>query len=399
MKRNNTFWRKIRITIRRFFRSRSNQSNDGIEPSTFREPYGEYGKAEDLESVWALDKQETYVVEEREKRWPRYVIALITFVALVAIVFGVLPVVLPKFFAQSDIALFVEEEPELIYSDSYRVISKYATNVMTEDDVKSERITQVLLGEPVVFLDDDCENGYIHIVTQDNIEGYVLEEDVCADMTAIEPDMHLYKLVVADTSKRVMSHASNGTLITEVMMNTVLYADVKRDGVYQVMLPGGELGWIGSSGVIELGVNENTEEVSVRYFVSSTLSFVNATHLEGGLSKRGLSVQGLVYVSAGVNGIVLPRTMAGQMNEGTEVELRYDDVTGELLLDSIIPGDLVFFSSSNNPDSDEPEEMAICTDTGVLLMISKSRTTIQLKTFDAKSDLVERIITVRRVFS
>ncbi|HPE38511.1 MAG TPA: hypothetical protein PK567_03370 [Bacillota bacterium] len=87
------------------------------------------------------------------------------------------------------------------------------------------------------------------------------------------------------------------------------------------------------------------------------------------------------------------------MNEGTEVELRYDDVTGELLLDSIIPGDLVFFSSSNNPDSDEPEEMAICTDTGVLLMISKSRTTIQLKTFDAKSDLVERIITVRRVFS
>ena len=217
-------------------------------------------------------------------------------------------------------------------------------------------------------------------------------------MDSIEPDIHLYKLIVSDVSKKIKSHASNGTLENEVMMNTELFSDQKRDGVYHVALPEGKDGWISSSGVIELGVHAPVEKVSVRYFVSSVLSFVNMTHLKGGLTKRGLSVEGLAYISASVNGVTLPRVKEQQIYSGEAVELRYDDITGALIVDSILPGDLVFFRHPLDSESTTPYEMGICTETGTLIMISKSKTTLRLVSISDNIELQKRMIAVRRIF-
>lgn len=399
MKQKSRFFKQMKLRVKQLFRRRP--KDDGIHSNlfgSFAEPGGEYGKAEDLANVWSLDKADSSIADSQKKRWPRIVIAASIFVVIMLFVFLLLPKILPGFFKNSDIALFVEVDPKYIYDDSYRVVTASCTNVMSKADVTSDRITQVLMNEPVHYLDDG-ENGYSLIRTMDGIVGYVKSSDLSADMTSCEPDLHLFKLVVADVSKRVMSHASNGTLIAEVTMNTVLYADVKRDGAYQVLLPNGERGWISSNGVIELGLYENTEEVGVRYFVSSVLTMVNATYLDGGLTKRGISIPGLAYVSAGVNGISIPRVLNDQARCGNPVTLEYDAVTGELILDSIQPGDLVFLSDPYHPESSTPAELAICTDTGVLLMRSASGTSIKLVTFDAQSDIVSRIVAVRRVFN
>ena len=82
---------------------------------------------------------------------------------------------------------------------------------------------------------------------------------------------------------------------------------------------------------------------------------------------------------------------------GQAVELQYDVVTGDLLLDSIEPGDLVFLKSPYS-ESDEIYEMGVCTDTGVLLMVSQAKTTIRLRTFKATDDIAQRIVSVRRIF-
>ena len=398
MKRESRFFKQLKLKLSSTFKKKNR--DDGVSrKGPFLELDGDYGKAEDLANVWSLDKADSSVAEGQRKRWPRLVLAGSAFVAIMLFVFLLLPKVLPGFFKNTDIALFVEKDPDLIYDDSYRVVKVSACSVMADDDITSQRITQLLMNEPVHFLNDDCENGYVLIRTSDNIVGYVKGDELSADMSSCEPDLHLFKLVVADISKRVMSHASNGTLIAEVNMNTVLYADVKRDGVYQVQLPNGESGWISSSGVIELGINEETAEVGVRYFVSSVLTMVNATYLDGGVTNRGISIQGLAYVAAGVNGVPIPRELKDQIDCGTEVKLEYDEVTGELLIDSIIPGDIVFLSDPYRPNSREPYESAICTNSGVLLMRSKTGTSIKLCKFDADSELVDRIITVRRVFS
>ena len=343
---------------------------------------GEYGKAEDMYDMWGLGRRDSTVQIKSHTILIRFIAAILVTAIIIASVFVILPKTLPELFRGTNIELFVQKEVNLMYDDSYRVVNVTATNVLTRPDNTSARITQVLYNEPVQVI-DDSDAEYTKIRTEDGIEGYVRAADLIDDTSSVEPDLHEYMLVISDTSKNVMTHASQGTLITQVMMNTVLYSDIKRDGVYQVSLPGGETGWVGSSGVIEIEPRSSIEVVSSRYFVSSALSLVNATYFENGITKQGISVNGLVYVCSCVNGIVMPRTLEEQMAAGVSVPLEYDAVTGDLMIESIIPGDLVF----------------LCTDTGTLIMRSEAGTTIRLRNFTADSDIASRIVSVRRVFS
>lgn len=366
------------------------------------EPNGKYGQAEDLYEKWGLDKKQSSIANAKRHTILKLVSALVVVALVNLAVFYILPAVLPSLFEGTNIELFVEKEVNLIYGDDTRVVTSFAASLMSEPDITSQRITQVLYNEPLTVIsggsEDSSSNGYIYVQTQDGITGYIRESEITDDTTSIEPDLHQYKLVVSETTKNIMTHASSGTLITRVGMNTVLYADVKRDGVYQVALPNGDTGWIGSSEVIEIGVRDEIQTVSCRYFVSSVLSQVNATYIENGITMRGMSINGLVYVASEVNGIDMPRTIEGQMQVGSEVELEYDIVTGKLLIDSIIPGDLVFLRSPYGTDEDTVYEMAVCTDSGTLMMISTAQTSIRLRNFDADSDIASRIICVRRVF-
>lgn len=358
---------------------------------------GDYGQAEDMFDKWGLDKSDASVGRKRRRRFLRISIAIAVAVFIIISIFYILPAVLPSFFKGTNIELFVEKKVTLVYDDSYRVVNNYYADLMTEPSPSSERITQLLYNEVVTMVDANEKDGYVKIKTTDDLTGYVLATKLTTDTSSVEPDLHEYKLIVSDTTKNIMTHASNGTLITKVSMNTVLFADVKRDGVYQVALPNGDKGWIGSSGVIELGPREELQKVSVRYFVSSALSEANATYIKNGTTIKGMSINGLVYVCSEVNGEPMPRQMEDQAKMGEEVTLNYDVVTGDLLLDSIQPGDLVFLRSPYSED-DTIYEMAICTDTGVLLMVSKAQTTIRLRTFKATDDIANRIVTVRRIF-
>ncbi len=353
---------------------------------------GDYGRTEDMYDMWGLGKRDATVATKGRHMLLRFIAAILVTILIITSVFYILPKTLPELFRGTNIELFVEREVNLMYDETYRVVIVSSTNVLSRPDNTSRRITQVLYNEPLKVIEEDGD--YTKIRTSDGIEGYVRSADLTDDTSSVEPDLHEYMLVISDTSKNVMTHASQGTLITQVMMNTVLYADVKRDGVYQVSLPGGDTGWIGSSGVIEIAPRGQIEVVSSRYFVSSALSLVNATYYENGITKQGISINGLIYVCSSVNGIELPRTLEGQMEAGTSVPLEYDAVTGDLMIESIIPGDLVFLSTGNNQ-----YEAALCTDTGTLLMRSEAGTTIRLIEFTADSTMASRIVSVRRVFS
>ena len=330
----------------------------------------QYGSAEDMEEKWGLSDKQAMLGGVKKRKFISLAIAIAAFVLLIVGVFYILPRVLPDLFKGTNIELFVEPVINLEYEDeSFRVVKDSTVALMSEPDPSTTRIAEVLFNEPVKYV-SSAKNGF-----------------------------HQYKLIVSDPSKNVMTHASNGTLIKKVMMNTVLYADIKREGVYQVALPGGDSGWIGSSGVIELSPRAQTEEVSSRYFVSSVLTFVNSKYIQNGMSIDGASVNGVVYVSAEVNGIQIPRTMEEQAKAGTEIIPEPDAVTGKIMIDQILPGDIIFLSNPKDPNDKSIYEMAVCTDTGTLFMISPARTTVRLRNFSSGDAICERIITIRRIFS
>ncbi len=360
----------------------------------------QYGSAEDMQDKWGLSEKQAILGGVPKNKIIGLVIAITSFFLLLFGVFYVLPRVLPDLFKGTNIELFVEPIINLEYEDpSYRVVIDSTVALMSLPEPDSSRIAEVLYNEPVEYI-SESENGYCKIKTQDGLVGYVKASSLLPEMDSIEPDIHRYKLIVSDPSKNIMTHASNGTLIKRVMMNTVLYADIKREGVYQVALPGGDNGWIGSSGVIELSPRGTTEEVSSRYFVSSVLTFVNAKYIENGMSIDGASVNGAVFVSAEINGIEIPRTMEEQAKAGVEVIPEPDAVTGEIMVEQILPGDILFLSSPKRAAGDkEIYEMAVCTDTGTLFMMSPARTTVRLRNFKSGDDICDRIITIRRIFS
>ena len=360
----------------------------------------QYGSAENMQDKWGLNEKQATLGDTRKRRLLNAGIAFTVFVLLIVGVFYVFPKILPNLFKGTNIELFYD--PVIVYEydeEDYCVVTESTLALMAEPKPDSQRIAEVLYNEPVRYV-RAASNGYCEIRTQDGLAGFVKESGLIKETQSIEPDLHQYKLIVSDPSKNIMTHASNGTLIKKVMMNTVLYADVKREGVYQVALPGGELGWIGSSGVIELGVRGETEEVSSRYFVSSVLTFVNAKYIENGMSADGASVNGVVFVSAEVNGIEIPRTMEEQAQAGIEIVPEPDAVTGEIMIEQILPGDIIFLSSPYKAAGDkEIYEMAVCTDTGTLFMISPARTTVRLRSFKSGDDICDRIVTIRRIFS
>ncbi|MCR5489743.1 MAG: hypothetical protein K6F03_06735 [Saccharofermentans sp.] len=373
--------------------------DDGEIRSIFSDD-GVYGSAEDMQDKWGLSDKQATVKRRGRRRIVAFLIALGIFLLSIAGIFYILPRFLPDLFKGSNIELFVQPKIEYEYNDeSYRVITKSCEGIMKDPWADSVRISEVLFNEPVKFLSDNKE-GYSKIETLDGITGWVRSDSLTKDTSSVEPDLHKFKIVVSDPSKNVMTHASNGTLITKVMMNTVLYADVSREGVYQVSLPDGENGWIGSSGVIELKPRESLQEVSSRYFVSSLLTFVNARYLSNGMTVNGISINGAVCVCSQVNGIKMPRNMTEQSKMGQAVTLSHDAVTGEEIISDIMPGDIIFLRSPQSaPNSQSIYEEAVCTDTGTLLMISSAATTIRLRQFKAGDDITSRIITIRRVFT
>lgn len=365
----------------------------------FQDQDKDFGETQNVREMWDLSEKDAYVRQHGRRRIPHFVLPALILIFLAVLLFWLLPGVVSRYFNAAEVTPQEVTKPITIYTDSTRVVNVYASNLMADPDIKSSRITQVMYNEPVTLLDTGNSAAFIHVQTQDGLQGYIKSSDVTANRDSVEPNLHAYKLIVSEVSKNVMSHANNGTLLIEVMMSTVLFADVKSEGVYQVSLPDGEKGWINSSGVIELGVMDPAEKVGVRYFVSSVLSFVNVTQLDHGITMRGLSVEGLAYISAAVNGVTLPRAMGQQIAMGERVDLAYDKVTGLLDVTSISPGDLVFFRDPNNAASAAPYEMGICTDTGSLIMTSTNRTTLRLVTLTDKKSLEDRIIAVRKIFN
>ena len=358
-----------------------------------------YGQTEDM-SKWGIDSKQATLRSGKRNVFIGLGIAVGVMIFVLAGVFFIFPRILPKLFAGSNIELFVEKQVNYVYTDpSYRVINKTEVSVYESPDVTSDRITQVLYNEVVKLIDPNPVNGFVMIETEDKVTGYIADKTFISDMSSVEPDLYQYKLVISDPYKNIMTHASNGTLITKAMMNTVLYGNVKRDGVYQVSLPGGDTGWIGSSGVIEIGTRAKTDIVSSRYFVSSVLTFVNSMYLDDGLTMQGASVNGIAYVCSSVNGITLPRSMEEQSKLGTVIEMHRDAVNNNLVVEDIHPGDFVFLRGANDPSSSSViKEMAICTDTGTFFMISPAKTTVRLRQFNSGNAFYERIITVRRFF-
>ncbi|HEY5466970.1 MAG TPA: NlpC/P60 family protein [Clostridia bacterium] len=348
-------------------------------------------------SPWNLKGRDAYVDPEKRKRLPLWFAPALAVVLIVILVFWGAPAAVAKLRPMFGSGNGLPKPTQTQYGSRTMVVRLPVADVFETADLRAARLTQALYNEPVELTGIDASYGFVKVRLQDGVEGYMRLDDLTTGHGSIEPGKQTSWILVTDLTKRIYSHASNGTLLAEAMMGTVLYSDYTGDGVFRVTLPSGETGWIGSNGVMNLPMSANSvpRSDSGRYFANSALSFLNVPYIINGMTRDGACPEGIAKIAAAVNGISLPRSVEGQMMAGTRVEIRRDE-KGSLVYDDMQRGDLVFFSSPIDPA--KPGQMGIYVDYAQVLTYRIGRSDIRIINLSENESLANNLLAVRRLF-
>lgn len=381
-----------------WLKRRSNRSNRKERNRTYQSPLGSASRRPAADQ-WNLIKKDVYVAPPRHQI-PGWLIPLASFLLIVLFVFVVAPALTNRISGMvNPTSPSGQAIVDQLYGDETAVVRVPVADLLNKPDLKGERVAQALYNEPVAKTDVPAAAGFTAVRLSDGSEGFMFADQLTDLRESIEPAAHQYKLVISAPTRRIMTHASRGTLVAEVMMGTVLFSDYRGDGVYRVHLPAGGWGWISDEGTIALGIHDMIKPAKdlARYFASSAMAFHRVTRLENGLSVRGASSTGMAYIAARINGVTLPRTLTGQSAAGKPVTLRTDPSTALLDLSVLKTGDLVFFASES--DGKKPGEMGIVLTDGQLLMSRRGWTSIRMVNLSQFPELHRQIISVRRIIT
>lgn len=378
---------------RNFFKAEKSRGKDARRIRKGFQP------ARKVEDHWNIADKNLYVARSRTSL-PPWLLPLGALLLIAVLVFWAAPTVINRLQAYFDQESDQTDQPSrLIYSSDVWTVRKPVADVYKHDDIKAGRLTQALYNEPVWITFSDSTHGFVQVRLADGCTGFMRTEDLIDNRDSIEPEQFRYKMVVAETTKRILSHARQGTLLVEVPMGTVLFSDYRGNGISRVALPDGQMGWVSDSGMIQLSADGQIEPAAngARYFSSTALAFNQITYLPNGQSIYGISTVGIARLAASVNGVPIPRLLEDQADSGAPVQLKTDDVTGLPDITAIRPGDLVFLAG-NRQDSEKPEDLAICVADGQVLYAWPGQTSIRLIDLTQDEKLHKRILFVRRLF-
>lgn len=228
--------------------------------------------------------------------------------------------------------IFTEKTP---YNEHTFVVVNTISDIYADADRTSTRLTQLLFDEPVQI--PEPSDNWVRLNVDDRIGGWMRAECVDGDWTCVDRRRYIGRIIITDKEKQVYSSPRNGIIIRDVGMGTELFVVAKSDNVYQVALPGNLTGWVSETGAFQLDVDEAIKRTNADIFAQTISKFRGTTYLHGGISFQGIDGAGMLYISAKVNGVQLPRDFDGQYAAG-------DIVEGGL--DELVIGDALFFSMS-----------------------------------------------------
>lgn len=214
-------------------------------------------------------------------------------------------------------------------------------NVRTQGSLSGSVIVRLNLNDTVTVLDK--QNGWYKIKLSDGREGWVFGEylSVRASSNVSRGDLENATNVgiVTGNDVNVRNEAGlSGSIITQLIKNTIVTVLDKQNGWYKIKLSDGREGWIyGEYLTLRSSSTTSRGEVdrsSIDKLIDFAKSFVDTPYVYGGSTPKGFDCSGFVqYVFKNV-GVTLPRTANEQATVGEYVSYS-----------NLQPGDLVFFKT------------------------------------------------------
>jgi hypothetical protein len=268
---------------------------------------------------------------------------------------------------------------------SAAVITASVADIFSSPDIKSERVTQALYNQPVSVIQN--ENGWAKVKTVDGSTGWIKSKFLDGDIASISGRTYTHRIIVTSREKIILSGPSGGSTLINAPMGAEFYAFNDYDDAYEVFLPGNKTGWLKGSGLIHIGLEEMIPVTNPDDFAATALRLKGTSYLLNGLSSMGIDAPGLVYVSARINGIDLPKTIEGQLASGTEISV--EDTKA---------GDLVFLSGTGENESSVVSCVGICTGGGSYLYAGRKIGYVAVGDINRENQ-DGKVVAARRIFN
>lgn len=265
------------------------------------------------------------------------------------------------------------------------VITESVADIYSSPDVKSARITQALYNQPVSILQQ--EQGWAKVRSIDGSSGWMKLKFIDRDVTSVYGKTYTHRIIITSREKSIYSGPSGGITQVNAPMGSEFLAFNSAGDAYEVFLPANKTGWIKGSGIIHIGLNEKVPVTNADDFAATALRLKGASYLLNGMSAMGIDAPGLVYVCARINGIDLPRSIAGQLASGTEIKPEEAQT-----------GDLLFLAGTGEGEGETVTSVGIGIGSGNYLYAG--RKTGYVAVGDINKDNAEgKIVAARRIFN
>lgn len=269
-----------------------------------------------------------------------------------------------------------------ITHDNAAIVIDTVVDVFEEPDVISTRKTQVLYNQLLSIEEEMGDWTRVTLLNGDT--GWLKSKFLSRDYSGIIDGSIENKIVVTAKNIEIYTGTNNSVKFKQVVTGTELYSFSKTNTGYEVFLPEGRRGWVEDGGVIAIPINDpQIKKTSTVEFLQTVKKFEGTIYLIGGISKWGIDSSGLVYISARVNGVDIPRDLEKMSEFGKSVGI-----------EQLAEGDLIFFSSTS--DKTDVSDVAIYIGNNNFLHASKTRGVIQESLEDTYYG--DRVCDIKRIF-
>ncbi len=226
--------------------------------------------------------------------------------------------------------------------DTWALVKLSVAPMRSEDKFSSEMVSQAIMGTPIKILETKNEwykiqspEGYIGWMNSTGLEK--ISENQYQKWRANKS-----RLIVSTNESKIYSNPTNNSdIISDIVNGSILVLEEKTNKYYKVKLPDSTVGFISEDDCVlfeewENKIDNTTNTELIKY--AKTL--LGTPYLWGGMSTKAMDCSGFTKTVFFSQGWILERDASQQVKSGINIDINK--------LESLIPGDLLFFGKNNN---------------------------------------------------